>query len=75
MGVVIASENTTDVDQRMLGSCPHSSDGRLLSVTRMKVVHTSLNLTDLAGNLLSWHGCHSCRNGSRRWVTLDGFYC
>jgi len=38
VGVVITSESTTDVDQQMLGSCPHSSNGHLLSLMRVKVV-------------------------------------
>ena len=33
MGVVITSENTTDVDQRILGSCAHSSNGASLVLT------------------------------------------
>jgi len=69
VGVVITSESTTDVNCRMLRICPHSSNGCLLSLMRIKVVHTS-DCSDLAGKLLTWHGCHSCRNGSRMWVLL-----
>ena len=32
--VIITSESTTDFDQQMFGSCPHSSNGRLLSLMR-----------------------------------------
>ena len=34
VGVVITSESTTNVEQQMLESCPHSSNGCLLSLTR-----------------------------------------
>jgi len=34
VGVVLTRESTTDIDQRMLGSCPHSSNGCLLSLMR-----------------------------------------
>ena len=67
MGVVITGVSTADVNQQMWGSCPHSSNRCLLSLVR--------DYSDLAGNLLRWHGFPSCRNGSRRGVTYDVFYC
>jgi len=36
VGVVITSESTADVNQPMLGSCPHSSNGCLLSLVRLQ---------------------------------------
>ena len=44
MGVVTTSESTADVNQQMSGSCPHSTNGCLLSLVR--------DYSDLAGNLL-----------------------